>query len=97
MVLEPDDRPQAKIVNTFRSGENSVMIDLSDVCTKVLDFSVDYHDSTEEVEELYNAIMSKLYEIERNDDKDGTNNLERLLYSSESLSIAEIVEEYGLV
>lgn len=46
---------------------------------------------------LYADICDTLHEIERNDDKDGTNNLERMLYSSESLSIAEIVEEYGLV
>lgn len=46
---------------------------------------------------LYAEICNLLHGIERDDDRDGTNNLERLLYSSESLSIAEIVEEYGLV
>lgn len=49
------------------------------------------------MDRIYNAIIDKLYEIEHNDDKDGTNNLERMLYSSESMSIAQIVEEYGLV
>lgn len=74
------------------------MIDINQQTRQeAMDYALEMTESNGAAIELYEEIMSLLYEIERNDDKDGTDTLERLLYSSESLSIAEIVEEYGII
>ena len=69
------------------------MIDLRNVSSDVWHYALMHTNSKQNMAELYNDIMAKLYEIEREDDKDGTNELERLL---EEHDVAWFVEEYGL-
>lgn len=70
------------------------MIDLEVLAGEARDYSFSMYDTFQESWELFRDIMDKLYELEAEDDRNGTNELEELL---ERHDIEWFAKEYGLI